>query len=64
VAYVALAVVEAVNAHDIASHVAGMDCPVGLVRFDPQLGLVELLMPTLQAAGCVLDVAGVRTAKC
>ncbi|KAL5230386.1 hypothetical protein ABZP36_029162 [Zizania latifolia] len=58
VAAVALAIVAAVNAHDLAAHLAGVDCLVGLVRFDLQLGLVELLVPLLHELGCVLDVVG------
>ncbi|KAF2932346.1 uncharacterized protein [Oryza sativa Japonica Group] len=56
VAAVALALVAAVNAHDLAAHLAGVDCRVGLVRYDAQLGLVELLVPALHVAGCVLAV--------
>ncbi|XP_062181184.1 uncharacterized protein LOC133885479 [Phragmites australis] len=59
VAAVALAVVAAVNAHDLAAHLAGVDWRVGLARYDVQLGLVELLVPALHAAGCVLGVVGV-----
>ncbi|KAI5014384.1 hypothetical protein ZWY2020_055774 [Hordeum vulgare] len=58
VAGVALAVVAAVNAHDLGAHLAGVDSRVGLARFDPQLGLVELLAPALHAAGCVLAIVG------
>lgn len=58
VAAAALVIVAAVNAHDLGAHLAGVDCRVGLVRFDPQLALVELLVPVLQAAGCVLAVVG------
>lgn len=58
VAGVALAVVAAVNAHDLGAHLAGVDCRVGLARFDPQLGIVEFLAPALHAAGCVLAIVG------
>jgi len=58
VAAVALAAVAAVNAHDLAAHLAGVDWRVGLARYDAQLGLVEFLVPALHAAGCVLAVAG------
>ncbi|XP_044983692.1 uncharacterized protein LOC123450585 [Hordeum vulgare subsp. vulgare] len=62
VAGVALAVVAVVNAHDLGAHLqqhlAGVDCHVGLARFDPQLGLIELLAPALHAAGCVLAIVG------
>ncbi|KAF0913817.1 hypothetical protein E2562_024903 [Oryza meyeriana var. granulata] len=51
---VALAVVGAVNAHDLAMHLAGVDCLVGLVRYDIQLGLMELLVPAVHVVGCVL----------
>jgi hypothetical protein len=59
VAAAALVIVAAVNAHDLGAHLAGVDCRLGLVRFDPQLALVELLVPALNAAGCVLAVVGV-----
>ncbi|XP_047095809.1 uncharacterized protein LOC124708164 [Lolium rigidum] len=59
VAAAALVIVAAVNAHDLGAHLAGVDCRVGLVRFDPQLALVELLVPALNAAGCVLAIVGV-----
>ncbi|KAI4994492.1 hypothetical protein ZWY2020_034133 [Hordeum vulgare] len=42
----------------LAVHLAGVDCHVGLARFDPQLGLIELLAPALHAAGCVLAIVG------
>ncbi|KAE8816120.1 hypothetical protein D1007_06445 [Hordeum vulgare] len=58
VAGVALAVVAAVNAHDLGAHLTGVDCRVGLARFDPQPGLVELLAPALHAADCVLAIVG------
>nr|CAB3464311.1 unnamed protein product [Digitaria exilis] len=58
VAAVALAAVAAVNAHDLAAHLAGVDWRVGLARYDAQLGLVEFLVPALHVAGCVLSVAG------
>ncbi|KAF0926722.1 hypothetical protein E2562_027156 [Oryza meyeriana var. granulata] len=56
VAAVALAVVGAVNAHDLAAHLAGVDFRLGLVWYDVQLGLVELLVPALHVVGCVLAV--------
>lgn len=55
---VALAAVAAVNAHDLAAHLAGVDCRVGLARYDAQLGLVEFLVPAVHAAGCALAAAG------
>ncbi|KAG0519450.1 hypothetical protein BDA96_09G265300 [Sorghum bicolor] len=58
VAAVALAAVAAVNAHDLAAHLAGVDCRVGLARYDAQLGLVEFLVPAVHAAGCALAVVG------
>uniref|UniRef100_A0ACD5TZ14 Uncharacterized protein n=1 Tax=Avena sativa TaxID=4498 RepID=A0ACD5TZ14_AVESA len=58
VAAAALVILAAVNAHDLGAHLAGVDCRVGLIRFDPQLGLVEFLVPALHAAGCVLAVVG------
>uniref|UniRef100_A0A8I6XM71 Uncharacterized protein n=1 Tax=Hordeum vulgare subsp. vulgare TaxID=112509 RepID=A0A8I6XM71_HORVV len=54
----AVAVVAAVNAHDLGAHLAGVDCRMGLARFDPQLGLVELLAPALHIAGCALAIVG------
>ncbi|CAD6332674.1 unnamed protein product [Miscanthus lutarioriparius] len=58
VAAVALAAAAAVNAHDLAAHLAGVDCHVGLARYDAQLGLVEFLVPVVHAAGCALAVVG------
>ncbi|XP_066360635.1 uncharacterized protein [Miscanthus floridulus] len=58
VAAVALAAAAAVNAHDLAAHLAGVDCRVGLARYDAQLGLVEFLVPAMHAAGCALAVVG------
>ncbi|KAL6609463.1 hypothetical protein ACP70R_039432 [Stipagrostis hirtigluma subsp. patula] len=58
VAAAALAGVAAVNAHDLAAHLAGVDWRVGLALYDAQLGLVELLVPALHAVGCVLGVVG------
>ncbi|KAJ1264303.1 hypothetical protein BS78_09G253300 [Paspalum vaginatum] len=55
-AAVALAGVAAVNAHDLAAHLAGVDWRVGLARYDAQLGFVEFLVPAVHAAGCVLAV--------
>ncbi|KAE8769690.1 hypothetical protein D1007_58676 [Hordeum vulgare] len=55
---VALAVVAAVNVHCLGTHLAGVDCRVGLARFDPQLGLVELLAAALDAACSVVAVVG------
>nr|BAC84768.1 hypothetical protein [Oryza sativa Japonica Group]BAD32003.1 hypothetical protein [Oryza sativa Japonica Group] len=57
-AAVALALVNAVNSHDFAAHLAGVDCRMGLagpVRC-PASGFVELLMPALHVVGCVLAI--------
>uniref|UniRef100_A0A0D9WKC6 Uncharacterized protein n=1 Tax=Leersia perrieri TaxID=77586 RepID=A0A0D9WKC6_9ORYZ len=63
VAGVALSAIAAVNAHDLAAHLAGIDCHVGLVRHDIQLGLVELLVPALHVIGCALAVAALATSN-
>ncbi|KQK04631.1 uncharacterized protein LOC100820898 [Brachypodium distachyon] len=57
---VALAVVAAVNLHDLGAHVAGLGGVrrvFALARLDPQLALVELLAPALHSAGCALAIA-------
>ncbi|KAI4993598.1 hypothetical protein ZWY2020_007911 [Hordeum vulgare] len=55
---VALVAVAVVNVHGLGTHLARVDCLVGLARFDPQLGLVELLAHALDAAGYVVAVVG------
>jgi hypothetical protein len=60
-----------VNAHELVAYLAGLDCCVALVRFDPQLGLVELLVPVLDRharqavnallAGALLSAARLHT---
>uniref|UniRef100_A0A0D3H267 Uncharacterized protein n=1 Tax=Oryza barthii TaxID=65489 RepID=A0A0D3H267_9ORYZ len=50
-AVVALALVNAVNSHDFAAHLASVDCRMGLagpVRC-PASGFVELLVPALHS---------------
>ncbi|OAY85598.1 hypothetical protein ACMD2_07633 [Ananas comosus] len=59
VALVALAIAAAASAHDLAAHAAGIDCRVGLVRFDLQLGLVEFAVPAVCFLGSVLSFVGV-----
>lgn len=59
VALVALAIAAAASAHDLAAHAAGIDCRVGLVRFDAQLGLVEFAVPAVCFLGSVLSFVGV-----
>jgi hypothetical protein len=54
VAGMAQAIAAGVNAHDLWAHLVGVGWRVGLALYDVQLGLVELFVPALHAAGCVL----------
>ncbi|KAK1612725.1 hypothetical protein QYE76_036398 [Lolium multiflorum] len=54
----------AVNARELAAHLAGVDWRVVLVRFDPQLGLVELLEPALDGREPHADNALLAIAHC
>uniref|UniRef100_A0A0E0IEM0 Uncharacterized protein n=1 Tax=Oryza nivara TaxID=4536 RepID=A0A0E0IEM0_ORYNI len=50
-AAVALALVNAVNSHDFAAHLASVDCRMGLAgpARCPASGFVELLVPALHS---------------
>lgn len=51
---IGLAVITAVNLHDMIAHFAGIDYRFRLMEFDLQLGLVEFAVPFVQAIGCLL----------
>lgn len=51
---IALLLVAAVNAHDLAAHLAGFDCRFELFELDPQLALVEFAVPVVYVVGTVL----------
>lgn len=59
VVLVALAVLALVNAHDLVAHLAGVDFRLGLVRYDLQLGLVELAVPLLLTAASAVTFLGI-----
>ncbi|KAL8142486.1 hypothetical protein V2J09_015518 [Rumex salicifolius] len=52
---IALALIAAVNLHDLMAHLAGVDYRVSLVEHDPQLALVEFSVPVFQAVGSFLS---------
>ncbi|KAF8676667.1 hypothetical protein HU200_046902 [Digitaria exilis] len=55
VAAIGLAVVVAVNLHDLLAHVAGVDYRLGMAAgLDSQLALVEIAVPIVQIVGTVL----------
>ncbi|MQM11286.1 hypothetical protein Taro_044191 [Colocasia esculenta] len=56
---VSLAILAAVNAHDLVAHMAGIDFRVYLLGLDAQMALVELAVPLVQALGAALEFAGV-----
>lgn len=56
---IALAIILAVNVHDLVAHLAGIDFRLPLMEFDMQLGLVEFAVPLLQAIGSLLMLLGV-----
>ncbi|GAB2265106.1 hypothetical protein Dimus_000173 [Dionaea muscipula] len=51
--------IAAVNLHDLIAHLAGIDCRITLVEYDPQLAFVEFAVPLLQTLGSVLSFLGV-----
>ncbi|XP_073006558.1 uncharacterized protein [Typha latifolia] len=59
VAIIGLVLMAAVNAHDLVAHVAGIDYRLTLLRYDLQLGLVELMAPLVQLFGSILTIIGV-----
>lgn len=56
---IGLVIVAAINLHDLFAHMAGIGYRIGMVRYDIQLGLVELLVPFLQFVGSVVTFVGV-----
>ncbi|GAB2221936.1 hypothetical protein Droror1_Dr00013132 [Drosera rotundifolia] len=56
---IALAIIAAVNVHDLIAHLAGIDYRVGLVEYDLQLVLVEFAVPVVVGVGCVVEFLGV-----
>lgn len=59
VVLISLVIVAAINLHDLFAHTAGIGYRIGMVRYDKQLGLVELLVPFLQFVGSVVTFVGV-----
>lgn len=59
VVLIGLILLAAINLHDLVVHMAGIGYRIGMVRYDLQLGLVELLVPFLQFIGSVVIFVGV-----
>ncbi|KAL0738526.1 hypothetical protein Bca4012_014736 [Brassica carinata] len=55
----ALALIAAVNVHDLVAHLAGIDYRLKLMEYDLQLGLVEFAVPLVQIAGSVVFFLGI-----
>ncbi|CAN8277320.1 unnamed protein product [Cochlearia groenlandica] len=55
----ALALILAVNVHDLVAHLAGIDYRLRLMEYDLQLGLVEFAVPLVQIAGSVVFFVGI-----
>lgn len=55
---VALLVIVCVNVHDLYAQLAGFDFRLPLVTLDPQLALIEIAAPLVQAIGGLLFVVG------
>ncbi|OMO56445.1 hypothetical protein COLO4_35640 [Corchorus olitorius] len=56
---IALAIIIAVNIHDLLAHLAGIDYRFSLMGFDTQLALVEFAVPVVQALGSALFFVGI-----
>ncbi|XP_030532188.1 uncharacterized protein LOC115742191 [Rhodamnia argentea] len=56
---IAVGIIALVNVHDLAAHLAGIECRLSLVACDGQLGLVELAVPIVQALGSLLVFLGI-----
>lgn len=56
---VALALIMVVNVHDLFAHLAGIDYRLWFLGFDPQLALVEVFVPVVQAVGALLSFLGI-----
>lgn len=48
-----------VNVHDLFAHLAGIDYRLWFLGFDPQLALVEVFVPVVQAVGALLSFLGI-----
>jgi hypothetical protein len=55
---VGLVFVLVVNLHDLYATLAGVDFRPALVTLDPQLGLIEILAPLVQALGALVYFVG------
>ncbi|KAG2239605.1 hypothetical protein Bca4012_079357 [Brassica carinata] len=55
----ALALITAVNVHDLVAHLAGIDYRLKLMDYDLQLGLVEFAVPLVQIAGSIVFFLGI-----
>ncbi|KAJ3686258.1 hypothetical protein LUZ61_015422 [Rhynchospora tenuis] len=51
---ISLLLISLVNVHDWIAHLAGIDWRLGLAEYDQQLALVEIVLPMVNAVGCVL----------
>jgi hypothetical protein len=59
VVLIGLILVATVNLHDLFAHMAGIGYRIGMVQYDVQLGIVELLVPFLQVIGSIVIFVGV-----
>jgi hypothetical protein len=55
---VALLIIFCVNVHDLYAQLAGFDFRLPLVTLDPQLALIEIAAPLVQAIGALLFLVG------
>ncbi|XAR71658.1 hypothetical protein NMG60_11018038 [Bertholletia excelsa] len=55
---VALALITAINIHDLLAHLVVVDYRLPLAALDTQLGLVEFAVPVVQALGALLSFLG------
>ncbi|CAA6661045.1 unnamed protein product [Spirodela intermedia] len=56
---IGLAIVAAVNGHDLVAHLAGIDYLLSLLLLDSQLALVEVAVPLLQMLGSAVTFVGI-----
>eukprot|EP00268_Persea_americana_P010792 TRINITY_DN14412_c1_g1_i2.p1 TRINITY_DN14412_c1_g1~~TRINITY_DN14412_c1_g1_i2.p1 ORF type:complete len:219 (+),score=15.94 TRINITY_DN14412_c1_g1_i2:201-857(+) len=56
---IGLLFVTLVNVHDLLAHMASIDYRLALIGSDPQLALVELAVPSVQALGSILNLMGI-----
>lgn len=59
VVLIGLAIVAAVNAHDLVAHLAGIDYLFSILLLDSQLALVEVGAPLLQMLGSAVAFVGI-----